>query len=106
MRSILHNNNITLVESERTRTKSICCEDSYWGLIPIIEVKNQMIKRTSEMPVEDIAVYCASCSKSVFICGKTPHYLIDLLFNEETIPKILEPDLWHKELDDYIANQF
>jgi hypothetical protein len=49
-------------------------------------------------------VYCISCSKPVFIGGKTPYYLIDLLFNEDTIPKTLEPDQWHKELDDYIAN--
>jgi hypothetical protein len=106
VRSVLHKMNITLVEPKSTRTKSICCGDSYWGLIPTNEIKNQMVKRTSEMPVEDVAVYCVSCSKSVFIGGKIPHYLIDLLFNEETIPKILEPDLWHKELDDYIANQF
>jgi hypothetical protein len=103
VRSVVRKMNITLIEPRTTRTKSICCGDSYWGLIPTDEVKKQMIKRTSEMPVEDIVVYCVSCSKSVFIGGKTPHYLIDLLFNEETIPQTLEPDQWHKELDDYIA---
>jgi hypothetical protein len=30
--------------------------------------------------------------------------LIDLLLNEETIPKTYEPDEWHKELDKFIAN--
>jgi hypothetical protein len=55
------------------------------------------------MPVGDVAVYCVYCSKSVFIGGKKPHYLIDLLFDEETIPTTLEPDLWHEELDEYIA---
>ncbi len=106
VRSVLHKMNITLIEPKSTRTKSICCGDSFWGLIPTDEVKNQMIKRTLEMPVEEVVVYCVSCSKSVFIGGKTPHYLIDLLFNEETIPKALEPDLWHKELDDYIADHY
>jgi hypothetical protein len=48
-------------------------------------------------------VYCISCTKSVFIGGKTPRYLVDLLFNESTIPKTLEPDEWHKELQEYIA---
>ena len=57
-----------------------------------------MKKRTAEMPSEDVVVYCISCTKSVFIGGKTPHYLVDLLFNEETIPKTLDPDEWHKEL--------
>ena len=103
VRTVLSKMNINLIEPKNTRTKSICCGDSFWNLIPIDEVKNQMIKRTSDMPVEDVVVYCVSCTKSVFIGRKTPHYLIDLLFNQETIPKTLEPDLWHKELDDYIA---
>ena len=61
-----------------------------------------MRKKASEMPVEDIVVYCVSCSKSVFIGRKKPHYMIDLLFEEETIPKTYEPEQWHKELDSYI----
>jgi hypothetical protein len=56
------------------------------------------------MPVEDVVVYCVSCTKSVFIGGKTPHYMIDLLFGEKTFRKTIEPDQWHKELDDYIQN--
>jgi hypothetical protein len=104
VRSVLHKMKITLVEPESTRTKSICCGDSFWDQIPPDEVKNQMIQRTAEMPLKDVVVYCVSCSKSIFIGGKTPHYLIDLLFNQDTIPKTLEPDQWHKELDDYIAD--
>jgi len=104
VRAALNKMNIKLIEPMNTRTKSNCCGDSFWELIPTDDVKNQMIKRTSEMPVDDVVVYCVSCSKSVFIGGKKPHYLIDLLFSEETIPKILDPDLWHQELDEYIAN--
>ncbi len=103
VRAVLNKMNIDLIEPMSTRTKSICCGDSFWELIPTDEVKNQMIKRTSEMPVNDVVVYCVSCSKSVFIGGKTPHCLIDLLFSEDTIPKTLDPDQWHKELDEYIA---
>ena len=55
------------------------------------------------MPSDDVVVYCISCTKSVFIGGKTPRYLVDLLFNEETIPKTLDPDEWHKELEEYIS---
>lgn len=54
------------------------------------------------MPADDVVVYCISCSKSVFIGGKRPRYLIDLLFNEKTIPKSFEPDDWHAELNEYI----
>jgi hypothetical protein len=94
--------NISLAEPKNTGTKSICCGDSFYGVIPTEKVKQQMIKRTSEMPLDDVVVYCISCVKSVYIGGKRPHYLIDLLFEDETVPKTYDPDKWHKELDEYI----
>jgi len=102
IRKIINKMNITLVEPKNTRTKSTCCGDSFYGLIPVEKVKEQMIKRTAEMPVDDVVVYCVSCIKSVYIGGKKPHYLIDLLFGEKTVAKIFEPEEWHKELDIYI----
>jgi len=102
IRKLLEKMNINLVEPERTRTHGTCCGDTFYGEIPTEKVKEQMKKRTAEMPAEDVVVYCISCTKSVFIGGKTPHYLVDLLFNEETIPKTLDPDEWHKELNVYI----
>jgi hypothetical protein len=30
--------------------------------------------------------------------------MVDLLFNEETVPGTFEPDEWHAELDEYIQN--
>lgn len=102
IRTILRKMNISLVEPKNTGIKSICCGDSFYGVIPTGNVKAQMIKRTAEMPLEDVVVYCVSCIKSVFIGGKKPRYLIDLLFDYETDPATYEPDEWHKELDDYI----
>ncbi|MCX6239106.1 MAG: (Fe-S)-binding protein [Bacteroidia bacterium] len=102
VRTVLQKMNITLVEPKNTMTKSICCGDSFYGIIPTYKVKEQMVKRTSEMPLDDVVVYCVSCVKSVYIGRKRPHYLIDLLFENETVPKTFEPDEWHKELDDYI----
>jgi len=102
IRKLLHKMNIILVEPKHTGTKSTCCGDSFYGVISTDKVKAQMIKRTSEMPLEDVVVYCISCIKSVYIGGKRPHYLIDLLFAEETLPKTYEPDDWHKEIDAYI----
>ena len=61
-----------------------------------------MIKRASGMPVDDVVVYCVSCIKSVYNGGKRPHYLIDLLFMDETVPGTYEPDEWHKELNNHI----
>jgi Fe-S oxidoreductase len=102
IRKILHKMNIKLVEPKNTGTKSICCGDSFYGLIPVEKVKEQMMKRSLEMPLDDVAVYCVSCIKSVYIGRRRPNYLVDLLFDEKTVPKTYEPDEWHKELDEYI----
>jgi hypothetical protein len=102
IRILLKKMNIMLVEPEKTRTKGTCCGDTFYGSVPVAKVKEQMLKRTSEMPVNDVVVYCVSCTKSIFIGGKLPHYLVDLLFNEETLPETLDPDDWHKELEAYI----
>jgi Fe-S oxidoreductase len=104
IRVLLNKMSISLIEPKNTRTKSTCCGDSFWGEIPTDKVKEQMVKRTSEMPCEDVVVYCVSCTKSVFIGGKKPRYMIDLLFGEETLRKTVEPEIWHKELDDYIRD--
>jgi Fe-S oxidoreductase len=103
IRTLLKRMNINLIEPKKTRNKGTCCGDSFYGLIPVSDVKKQMIKRTNEMPADDVVVYCVSCTKSIFIGGKKPHYLIDLLFNQGTEQKTVDPDQWHKELDDYIA---
>ena len=102
IRSLLQKMNIDLVEPAKTKTKSTCCGDSFYGIIPVEKVKEQMIKRASEMPLDDVVVYCVSCVKSVHIGGKKPHHLVDLLFADETVPKTYEPDEWHKELDIYM----
>ena len=104
IRNLLDKMNITLIEPEKTGIKSTCCGDSFWGKISTEKVKMMMTERALEMPVEDVVTYCVSCTKSLFIGGKKPHYMIDLLFREETIPKTIEPDQWHKELDEYIES--
>ena len=95
--------NITIVEPERTREKSTCCGDTFFGVVPVAEVLEQMRAKADSMPLDDIIVYCVSCSKALFNGGKRPRYLIDLLLGEETIPKTVDPVQWHKELDDFIA---
>jgi len=102
IRILLKRMNINLVEPRNTKSKSTCCGDSFYGLIPTEKVKEQMVKRTSEMPLYDVVVYCVSCIKSVHIGGKKPKYLVDLLFADDTTPNTYEPDAWHKELDSYI----
>ena len=103
IRTLLGKMNIRVIEPRKTGTRSTCCGDGFYGVIPVEEVKKQMRKRTSEMPHDDVAVYCISCVKSVHIGGKRPNYLVDLLFGEDTLPGTFEPDKWHKELDEYIS---
>jgi Fe-S oxidoreductase len=102
IRKVIKKMHIDLVEPLKTGSRSICCGDSFWGLIPVDDVKDQMRKRASEMPVEDVIVHCVSCIKSMVNGGKRPRYLVDLLFNETTVPKTFEPDEWHAELNAYI----
>ena len=102
IRTLLTKMNIQLVEPERTGTSSTCCGDSYFGTLPVDQVKEQMGKRAAEMPEEDVVVYCVSCIKSMHIGGKSPRYLVDLLFGEETRPGTFEPEDWHRQLDEFI----
>ncbi len=103
VRTLLDKMNIKLIEPERTRAKSTCCGDSFYGALPVEAVKEQMKKRADEMPAEDVIVYCVSCCKSMHIGGKKPRYLVDLLFGEDTAIGTFEPDEWHGELERFIS---
>ncbi|MCJ7680369.1 MAG: heterodisulfide reductase-related iron-sulfur binding cluster [Candidatus Aminicenantes bacterium] len=104
VRALAERMNISLVEPARTKRKSTCCGDTFFGALPTEQVIDQMKAKAAEMPVDQVLVYCVSCSKSMFIGGKQPRYLVDLLFAEETVPKTYDPDRWHEELDEFIAN--
>ena len=104
VRELIRRMNITLVEPNFTRGRSTCCGDIYWGEIPTPDVVMRMEKKAAEMPEGEIVVYCVSCVKAMFVGGRRPRYLVDLLFGEDTLPKTTEPDAWHKELDLFIAN--
>ncbi len=102
VRTLLKKMNIDLVEPEKTGTGGTCCGDSFYGTLPVEQVKQQMKKRASEMPADEVVVYCVSCIKAMHIGGKQPRYLVDLLFGEETHPGTFEPEQWHAELDAFI----
>ncbi|MFH2041782.1 MAG: heterodisulfide reductase-related iron-sulfur binding cluster, partial [Acidobacteriota bacterium] len=104
VRALAERMNISLIEPTRTKRKSTCCGDTFFGVLPAEQVIDQMKAKAAEMSVDQVLVYCVSCSKSMFIGGKRPRYLVDLLFAEETVPKTYDPDQWHKELDEFIEN--
>ena len=104
VRELLRRMNVRVVEPRLTRSKGACCGDSLWGNAPTPAVVAAIKKRAVSMPAEDVVVYCVSCSKSMALGGKRPRYLVDLLFGEPTVPGTLEPDAWHRELDEYISS--
>lgn len=103
VRTLLEKMNITLIEPQRTGAASVCCGDSFFGVLPTEDVKERMRSRAAQMPAEEVVVYCVSCVKSMRIGGKRPRHLVDLLFGEETRPGTCEPEAWHAELDAFIA---
>ncbi|MCL1905485.1 MAG: (Fe-S)-binding protein [Clostridiales bacterium] len=102
VRRLLTRMNINLVETELNRGKAVCCGDSFYPHLGETEVIASMRERAGQMPADNVAVYCVSCIKSMFNGGKKPHYLLDLIFGEETVPGTLSPGEWHKELQIFI----
>jgi len=104
VRALTERMNISIVEPANTRRESTCCGDIFYGNLSTEQVMEQMKAKAAEMPIDDILVYCVSCSEAMFIGGKRPRYLVDLLFGEETIRHTNDPDEWHKEIDEFIEN--
>lgn len=102
VRKLLQRMNINVIEPEHTRRNAVCCGDSFYGALPVDEVKAQMKKRADAMPCEEVAVYCVSCIKAMHIGGKKPRYIIDLLFGEATEIGTYEPEQWHELLNHFI----
>ena len=102
IRKLLARMNVKVIEPKLTRTQAICCGDSFYGTMPVDQVKEHMKKRSQQMPCDDVVVYCVSCIKAIYIGGKKPRYIIDLLFEEETVVETYEPEQWHGELQDFI----
>jgi hypothetical protein len=102
VRSLLGKMNIQLVEAEFSGTRSVCCGDDLYPKLSIEQVHNQMKKRAESMPCEEVCVYCVSCIKSMYIGGKSPRYLIDLLMGETTEPQVYDTVRWHEQLKEYM----
>lgn len=90
IRTLLEKMNIKAVEPVRTRTNQVCCGDSLYPAHPLPEVYAAMRSRASEMPVDDVVVYCVACARSIKIGGKKPRYMVDLLFGEDTELPIID----------------
>jgi hypothetical protein len=101
VRSLLKKMNIEVVEAEFHAEASVCCGSSFFPSLPMDEVHEKMKERAVSMPRGNVAVYCVSCVKSMYIGGKTPRYLIDLLFSEETLPQVFDVVAWRQQVKEY-----
>jgi len=102
VRNLLKKMNISIREVEFIKEKSICCGDDLYNKTSIKIVNENMIKRASSMPCDEVCVYCVSCIKAMYIGTKKPRYLLDLLFNENTDPQEYNTVKWHDQLEKYI----
>jgi hypothetical protein len=98
VRQLLERMNIRLSEPLRSRNRSKCCGQKFYGKLPVEEVESLMAKRAGEMPCEEVVVYCASCITSMSVGGKRPRYLLDLLFGEKTDIFMLGAETWNSKL--------
>jgi hypothetical protein len=101
VRSLLKKMNIEIAEAEFHAETSVCCGDSFYPSLPADAVNEKMRERAASMPCENVAVYCVSCIKSMYIGGKTPRHLVDLLLGEETLPRVYDTAAWHRQLKEY-----
>jgi len=102
VRRLLERMQIALLEAPAHGTNSVCCGDSFYPNLEIERVHEQMRARAQSMPCAQVAVYCVSCVKSMHIGGKTPRYLLDLLFGEPTEIGEYDTEKWHAQIDAFI----
>jgi Fe-S oxidoreductase len=101
VRTLLKKMRIDVVETEFRGAHSICCGDDFYPSLPVEMVHQRMKERADSMPCQEVCVYCVSCIKSMYIGGKTPRHLMDLLMGESTEPQIYDTAKWHEQLQGY-----
>lgn len=102
VRSLMQKMNISIVEAKFHGTHSKCCGDDFYPALPVGKIHEKMRERASEMPCEDVCVYCVSCIKAMHIGGKAPRHLLDLLLGQTTEPQVYDTEAWHQQLQEYI----
>ena len=101
VRRLLQRMNINLQEPQKSGAHSKCCGQLLYGKAPLEKVENYMKGRASEMPCEDVVVYCSSCIMSMGVGGRRPRYLLDLLYGETTDMKQMGVNEWNQKLADF-----
>jgi Fe-S oxidoreductase len=102
VRNLLKKMNIHIIETKACKNNSICCGDSFYGELTLEKIHELMKKRAQSMPCSEVVVYCVSCIKSMYIGGKKPMYLLDLLTGQKTEIQEYRTKEWHEQLEYYI----
>lgn len=103
VRTLLRKMNLRIIETAQHGTNSVCCGDSLYPQCDMQTIHAAMRARAESMPCENVAVYCVSCIKAMAIGGRTPRYMVDLLFGQPTDPQECDLHKWHDSLNRYIA---
>lgn len=102
VRDLLRRMNFKIEEAQYHGTQSICCGDNFYPAISEEKIIEFQKKRAAQMPCQDVAVYCVSCVKSMYIGGKKPRHMVDLLLGEPTDPQTYNIVPWHQQVSAYI----
>ncbi|MBS5323068.1 MAG: 4Fe-4S binding protein [Lachnospiraceae bacterium] len=103
VRNLLRKMHVEIVEEGLTGTKSVCCGDNFYGLVPNEQVEKRIQLRASQLSCQDVVVYCIGCVRGMNAAGKIPHYLPDMLFGRKTELMSDSLNQYHTKLADYIA---
>lgn len=87
VRSLLQKMNIHLIENQNSRENALCCGVPFYPEKPLEAAQEHIRQWIVTMPRQQVATYCLSCANGVYYGGKTPRYLLDLLFDHPTIIK-------------------
>ena len=103
VRNLLRRMHVELRESPFSGTRSVCCGDNFYGLVPNEEVERRIQMRAGQLPCQDVVVSCIGCARAMTQAGKRAHYLPDLLFSQDAEPILDCLDAYHAKLADHIA---
>lgn len=102
IRNLLAKMHIDIVESKFSRTESVCCGDNFYGYVPNADVEKRIRMRATQLPSDNVVVYCIGCVRAMEFAGKTPLYLPDLILDRKTEMMQDTLDEYHLKLEQYI----
>ena len=102
IRSLLRKMNVTILETEFSGTRSVCCGDNFYGYVPNEQVEARIRERADQFPCDNVVVTCIGCVRAMTACGKQPLSLPDLLLGRISEPMPDTLDEYHGRLTDYI----